>query len=78
MNIKRIIVAALLCALCGVKLGAQTYEELIQQSYDYADRGDLPAAEQALKAALFSDAWADGMRRSRRTPLRSVCSRITS
>ena len=47
--------AALLCALCGVKLGAQTYEELIQQSYDYADRGDLPAAEQALKAALHRE-----------------------
>ena len=55
MNIKRIIVAALLCALCGVKVGAQTYEELIQQSYDYADRGDLPAAEQALKAALHRE-----------------------
>ena len=41
MNIKRIIVAALLCALCGVKLGAQTYEELIQQSYDYADRAEV-------------------------------------
>ena len=52
MNIKRIMIAAWLGLMCGVGLRAQTYEELIGRSYDYLDRGDLPAAEQALKAAL--------------------------
>ena len=45
-------IAALFCLLCSVGLRAQTYEELIGQSYDYAEQGDLPAAEAALKAAL--------------------------
>ena len=52
MNIKRIMIDAWLGLMCGVGLRAQTYEELIGRSYDYLDRGDLPAAEQALKAAL--------------------------
>ena len=52
MNIKRIMIAAWLGLMCGAGLRAQTYEELIGRSYDCLDRGDLPAAEQALKAAL--------------------------
>ncbi len=34
---------------------AQTYEEMIRKSYDYADKGDLPAAEEALKAAMHAE-----------------------
>ncbi len=34
---------------------AQTYEEMIHKSYDYADKGDLPAAEEALKAAMHAE-----------------------
>lgn len=52
MNIKQIMTAALFCLLCSAGLRAQTYEELIGQSYDYAEQGDLPAAEAALKTAL--------------------------
>lgn len=52
MNIKQIMAAALFCLLCNAGLWAQTYEELIGRSYDYAEQGDLPAAEAALKAAL--------------------------
>ena len=47
--------ALLLFALCAAGLRAQTYEEMIRQSYDYLDRGDLPAAEAALKAALHRE-----------------------
>nr|WP_244887099.1 tetratricopeptide repeat protein [Tannerella forsythia] len=36
-------------------LRAQTYEEMIRKSYEYADRGDLPAAEEALKAAMHTE-----------------------
>lgn len=36
-------------------LPAQTYEEMIRKSYEYADRGDLPAAEEALKAAMHAE-----------------------
>ncbi|MGP1420832.1 MAG: tetratricopeptide repeat protein [Tannerella sp.] len=36
-------------------LRAQTYEEMIRKSYEYADRGDLPAAEEALKAAMHAE-----------------------
>lgn len=36
-------------------LRAQTYEEMICKSYEYADRGDLPAAEEALKAAMHAE-----------------------
>ena len=35
-------------------LRAQTYEEMIRKSYEYADRGDLPATEEALKAAMHA------------------------
>lgn len=38
--------------LCGHGLSAQTYEEMIKKSYEYADANDLPAAEEALKAAM--------------------------
>ncbi|MDR3194574.1 MAG: tetratricopeptide repeat protein [Tannerella sp.] len=31
---------------------AQTYEEMIEKSYDYVDKNDLPAAEECLKAAM--------------------------
>jgi tetratricopeptide (TPR) repeat protein len=34
------------------RLHAQSYEEMIQKSYDYVDRNDLPAAEECLKAAM--------------------------
>jgi tetratricopeptide (TPR) repeat protein len=34
------------------KLHAQSYEEMIQKSYDYVDLNDLPAAEECLKAAM--------------------------
>ncbi|MDR3267990.1 MAG: tetratricopeptide repeat protein [Tannerella sp.] len=40
----------LLTASAG--LHAQTYEEMIGKSYDYVDKNDLPAAEEALKAAM--------------------------
>lgn len=36
-------------------LRAQTYEEMIRKSYEYADRGDLPVAEEALKAAMHAE-----------------------
>lgn len=36
-------------------LRAQTYEEMIRKSYEYADRGDLPATEEALKAAMHAE-----------------------
>jgi tetratricopeptide (TPR) repeat protein len=31
---------------------AQTYEEMIEKSYDYLEKNDLPAAEECLKAAM--------------------------
>ena len=31
---------------------AQTYEELIEKSFDYIDKEDLPSAEESLKAAM--------------------------
>lgn len=36
-------------------LQAQTYEEMIRKCYEYADQGDLPAAEEALKAAMHAE-----------------------
>ncbi len=38
--------------LCAQGLSAQTYEEMIKKSYEYADANDFPAAEEALKAAM--------------------------
>lgn len=38
--------------LCTQGLSAQTYEEMIKKSYEYADAKDLPSAEEALKAAM--------------------------
>lgn len=37
---------------CMHGLSAQTYEEMIKKSYEYADANDLPAAEESLKAAM--------------------------
>lgn len=31
---------------------AQSYEEFIQKSYDFVDKGDLPSAEESLKSAM--------------------------
>lgn len=31
---------------------AQSYEELIEKSYDFVDKGDLVSAEESLKAAM--------------------------
>ncbi|MDR1676237.1 MAG: tetratricopeptide repeat protein [Tannerella sp.] len=41
-----------LLAAVGGNVRAQTYEEMIEKSYDYVDRNDLPAAEECLKAAM--------------------------
>jgi tetratricopeptide (TPR) repeat protein len=38
-------------ALLGV-VRAQTYEEMIEKSYNYVEKNDLPAAEECLKAAM--------------------------
>lgn len=38
--------------LGGAFLSAQTFEEMIQKSYDYSDANDFPAAEESLKAAM--------------------------
>ena len=40
----------LIFLVCNI--GAQTYEELIRQSYDYAEKDDWMAAEEYLKAAM--------------------------
>jgi tetratricopeptide (TPR) repeat protein len=50
MKILVVILAGI--ALYGQGLSAQTYEEMIKRSYEYADANDLPAAEEALKAAM--------------------------
>jgi tetratricopeptide (TPR) repeat protein len=34
------------------RMPAQTYTEMIEKSYDYLDKSDLPAAEECLKAAM--------------------------
>lgn len=34
---------------------AQSYEELIQKSYDYLDKDDLPSAEESLKTAMRNE-----------------------
>ena len=39
---------------CG-NIHAQTYEEMIQKSYEYVDKNDLPAAEESLKAAMRAE-----------------------
>ncbi|MDR2765562.1 MAG: tetratricopeptide repeat protein [Tannerella sp.] len=36
----------------GEHARAQTYEEMIEKSYDYVDKNDLPAAGECLKAAM--------------------------
>lgn len=50
MRILFVILAGIV--LCAQGLSAQTYEEMIKKSYEYADANDLPAAEEALKAAM--------------------------
>ena len=46
----KIILFLLIAASCSIS--AQTYEELIETSFDYLDKDDLPAAEESLKAAM--------------------------
>jgi tetratricopeptide (TPR) repeat protein len=48
---KTFILTVFLLCLTG-NICAQTYEELIQKSYDYVDKNELPAAEECLKAAM--------------------------
>ncbi|HCC51691.1 MAG TPA: hypothetical protein DEQ30_06220 [Porphyromonadaceae bacterium] len=50
MRILFVILAGII--LCAQGLSAQTYEEMIKKSYEYADANDFPAAEEALKAAM--------------------------
>ena len=50
MRILFVILAGII--LCAQGLSAQTYEEMIKKSYEYADANDLPAAEEALKTAM--------------------------
>ncbi|MDR0393554.1 MAG: tetratricopeptide repeat protein [Tannerella sp.] len=50
MRILSVILTGIM--LYGHGLSAQTYEEMIKKSYEYADVNDLPAAEEALKAAM--------------------------
>ncbi len=50
MRILFVILAGIV--LCAQGLSAQTYEEMIKKSYEYADANDLPAAEEALKTAM--------------------------
>ncbi|MDR0744098.1 MAG: tetratricopeptide repeat protein [Tannerella sp.] len=50
MRILLIILTGIIFCIHG--LSAQTYEDLIKKSYEYADVNDLPAAEEALKAAM--------------------------
>lgn len=39
-------------SISSLTLKAQTYEEMIEKSYEYVDNNDLPAAEETLKAAM--------------------------
>jgi tetratricopeptide (TPR) repeat protein len=41
-----------LLLVAGGNARAQTYEEMIEKSYEYLDKNDLPAAEECLKAAM--------------------------
>jgi tetratricopeptide (TPR) repeat protein len=47
-----IIYGALFLLTTFGNLYAQTYEEMIEKSYDYVDKNNLPAAEESLKAAM--------------------------
>ena len=49
---KKICIIVIGILLGGTFLSAQTYEEMIKKSYEYADANDLPAAEESLKAAM--------------------------
>ncbi|MDR1331729.1 MAG: tetratricopeptide repeat protein [Tannerella sp.] len=46
-----LLACALWIAVSG-DLRAQSYEDMIQKSYEYVDSNDLPAAEECLKAAM--------------------------
>lgn len=49
---KKIYIILIGTLLYGPFLSAQTYEEMVKKSYEYADANDLPAAEECLKAAM--------------------------
>jgi len=51
---KIIFAFLLITSLLGAKIEvkAQTYEDMLKRSYEYADSGALPAAEESLKAAM--------------------------
>lgn len=49
MRLLPIILACLLTAITGY---AQSYEELIEKSYDFLDKNDLVSAEESLRAAM--------------------------
>ncbi|GAB6394986.1 MAG: tetratricopeptide repeat protein [Bacteroidales bacterium] len=49
---KRTAVLLLALSLAIAMVHAQTYEQLIEKSYDFMDRNDLPAAEATLREAL--------------------------
>jgi len=49
------LVVWITCLLLSGVLHAQSYEELIQRSYEYVDNNDLPAAAECLKTALRID-----------------------
>lgn len=48
-------IKVILFILCFISVGiiqAQTYEELVESSFNYLDKDNLPAAEESLKAAM--------------------------
>lgn len=52
---RRFVLSGMLWTLllaAGGGARAQTYEEMIEKSYDYLEKNDLPAAEECLKAAM--------------------------
>lgn len=49
---KKICIIVIGILFGGSFLSAQTFEELIQKSYEYSDANDFPAAEESLKAAM--------------------------
>ncbi|MEG1748263.1 MAG: tetratricopeptide repeat protein [Tannerellaceae bacterium] len=48
----RILALFMLLALCATGGYAQTYEQLIETSYDYLEKKDLVSSEESLKAAM--------------------------
>ncbi len=51
MRVKTTFFIFFIC-LFPIFINAQTYEKLIESSYEYLDKNDLPAAEESLKAAM--------------------------